>query len=48
MTLANIFWILVAGLVVYLMIKRGGGCCGGHGDHQEHLSEGNCHDRASE
>ncbi len=48
MTIANIFWILVAGLVVYLMMKRGGGCCGGHGDHHRHQSEGGCHDSASD
>ncbi|MDA3971938.1 MAG: YHS domain-containing protein [Desulfobulbaceae bacterium] len=48
----TIFWILVAGLVaglvVYLMMKRGSGCCGGHGDHQEHPSEGGSHDNASD
>jgi YHS domain-containing protein len=46
MTLTNLFWILVAGLVVYLMMKRGGGCCGGHGEHKEGKSHEGCHDSA--
>lgn len=48
MTLANLFWILVAGLVVYLMMKKGGGCCGGHREHQKQQKHGGCHDSASD
>ncbi len=40
MTLMNIFWIIVFGLIVYMMMKKGGGCCGGHGGHNDHSGHG--------
>lgn len=40
MTLVSIFWIIVFGLIVYMMMKKGGGCCGGHGGHNDHAGHG--------
>ena len=46
MTLGNILFLLVIGVVIYRMMKGGGGCCGGHdhggnNDHGGHADSGN-------
>ena len=48
MTLVNIFLILAFGFIVYTMMKKGGGCCGGHshGGHNNHSSHGGENDKS--
>ncbi len=31
----SLLWIIVIGALVYFMVKKGGGCCGGSHDHNK-------------
>lgn len=39
MTTGSILWILAIGALVYLMMKKGEGCCGGHSGHEGHSGQ---------
>ena len=47
MTTGNILWFLAIGAAVYFMMKKNGGCCGGH-DHGSHYGEDHGNDRAQQ
>ena len=48
MMVGNLFWIILFGLIIYMVMKKGGGCCGGHdhGDQNDHQGHGGQHGRS--
>ncbi|MBU0675452.1 MAG: YHS domain-containing protein [Proteobacteria bacterium] len=36
MITGNIVWLVAIGVFIYFMMRKGGGCCGGHGGHDGH------------